>query len=689
MQGVARGLVERAGVFLSRRFISVLLVVLVLNVVYAVAFTFNPVSIYLSCVGLVLFAVWLVLGDGDSATSAMKAPYTRRRIYGVLLAFIVAGSFALRATGADWGFPILGHPDEYVITDPAVEMVESRNIDPGRNNRPNHISIYASALIYPIVNRVAGGGESVKDGFEADRLPFYLTSRLVTAAWGAAMPAAAFLVGSLVAPAAGLLAAGLFALFPPFVDYSHYVTPDISLTTLIMFAIYFCVRYTRGGRSRHLFLALVAVTLSILEKYPGFLMVPLLMAVVLLRQARIEETAALGAARTTRRVVQIVLGVAGALFLAAAIYGILNPSLTPSFRAFILRSLNRSAPDWWSPRVMPDNFEPRVRMLSRLFAVGGSFLCLSAFLLMFVPDAKIRQLSAVIVGVPVLLFLISPYLFINFSGVLSGISGESRSLHPGHDDLGFLGKLLFYANEYVVSTGYILLPFMLIGLIFVVRKRQNLLPVFFGFFFWICMSALGLYWQRWALPMYTAPLTLTAFGLYRSFRFAAARFGRLKGAIALAAVGVLPAASMFLSAFTMMNQFLLPDTRAVARDWCAERGITPENSEFDGYSPFLPSSAKRIDYTGREDPEYLMVSSSVYYRYFKDRSRFPDLVAMYESIFAMPLVKSFEPLERPATIRWEVRNMKAQGRFLRRARDPDSRAYRGPTITIYRNVTAL
>ena len=126
---------ERAGVLLSRRFISVLLVVLVLNVVYAVAFAFNPVSIYLSCVGLVLFAVWLVLGDGDSATSARKAPCKRRRIYGVLLALVVSGSFALRATGADWGFPLLCHPDEYVITDPAVAMVERRNIDPGRNNR--------------------------------------------------------------------------------------------------------------------------------------------------------------------------------------------------------------------------------------------------------------------------------------------------------------------------------------------------------------------------------------------------------------------------------------------------------------------------------------------------------------------------------------------------------------------------
>jgi hypothetical protein len=184
--------------------------------------------------------------------------------------------------------------------------------------------------------------------------------------------------------------------------------------------------------------------------------------------------------------------------------------------------------------------------------------------------------------------------------------------------------------------------------------------------------------------MYTGPLLLVSFGVYRAFVFARSRLGQAPAAAALAAVVAVPVTGMSLSGLTAMVRLALTDTRAASRQWCAEQGITPQNSLFDGYSPFVPSAARSLDYSDASAAQYVVVSSDVYSRFYSDRTRFADRVALYDRVFSLPLVREFVPLQRPA-VRWELANIRAQLEFLKRSCGGAGAAYSGPRISIYRN----
>ncbi len=134
-----------------------------------------------------------------------------------------------------------------------------------------------------------------------------------------------------------------------------------------------------------------------------------------------------------------------------------------------------------------------------------------------------------------------------------------------------------------------------------------------------------------------------------------------------------------------LYQLLLKDTRAVSGVWCAENGITPKNTLSDGYSPFMPSKAKWIVYSDESDARYLIVSSGIYHRFFAEPARYRERVDLYNRIFALPLVKSFAPMERPDAVLWELENAAAQLRYLKRIAAAGDLAYSGPKISVYEN----
>jgi hypothetical protein len=412
-----------------------------------------------------------------------------------------------------------------------------------------------------------------------------------------------------------------------------------------MFVLLFCLRYLRDGHIRDLFLALVFSCVAIAEKYPAFLTLPLLLAVVVFR-AREGSSAMFSPGNAPLRDRKAVIGIlliAGTL-IAVGVYVYRHPDFSSSFKEYISSALHRP---------IPPNFVPRVRTIARLIVAGGLLLGALAVFLRFLRGEKYGLSLFVLIGMPLIVFLVTPYLFINFSGALSAISRESKSIHLGADKLGYFGNLLFYAKSYLDAAGIVSLLFMAIGIAYIFREK-SLLPLLFSFFYWACLSALGLHWSRWALPMFVGPLLLVSHGLYRAYLFLTERISR---GGALAVLCAVPVASLILTSVTTTYQLVREDTRAVSLRWCNDHGLTEQNTVFDGYTPFRASGVQTVDYPGSADKEYVVVSSEIYDRYLAEKTRYEAQADMYARIFALPLLASFKPVTAGVSSSFELGNI--------------------------------
>jgi len=54
-------------------------------------------------------------------------------------------------TGIGWGLPTLLHPDEGVVVNPALSMVENRTFEPNIFWHPNHFGVQITILIYRVL----------------------------------------------------------------------------------------------------------------------------------------------------------------------------------------------------------------------------------------------------------------------------------------------------------------------------------------------------------------------------------------------------------------------------------------------------------------------------------------------------------------------------------------------------------
>ena len=472
----------------------------------------------------------------------------------VLLVLILLLGLSLRVIGADWGFPFLLHPDERFVADMPVEMAKRASLDPGEYNHPDHVDIYANAVLYHAASYVVYQ-KPLTDTFASHTLLYYHISRILVAILGTACILVAYLIGKEYNRNTGLIAALLVALFPSYVEHSHFVTADIPLTLFILAVILFTIRYLKQPCHKNLLAASLFSALSLSVKYPGGLTLLLIMTV--------------------------------------AIY--------------------RHHGEW-------------KLVLSRLSETVAAFL-----------------LS---------LFLVSPYLFINYDRVIQAVTANAYPVHLGADGLGWSGNLVFYATSYLDFSGVLLLPFFFLGGFYIIRKEKHYaLPVFFGLLYWMVLSKIGLHWERWALPMYTCPLLVSAYGINvayeRSLHLARRYLVPLWCVVFLCIVGKLLVASAVVTA-----HFTLKDTRFASYQFTQDMGIKEENSLYEGFTPFYPSnlrdgSVRIAHYTLDKNKavRYIIVSSGVYARYLDEPERYEADAAFYDEVFSLPLIRKFAPKE--------------------------------------------
>ena len=196
-----------------------------------------------------------------------------------LLPLLVAVGLLLRLIGLRWGFPLLLHPDEPSVVRPAHDMILGHTLDPGFFKRPNHFSIYLSALLYQPLSRLLLH-KSFAVGYAQNPDFFYLVSRGVVAVAGTLSIIVGFFIGREFNARVGYLVGAAVAVLPAFVENSHYAAPDVTLTLLLMLVVLFCLRYLRRPSRANLGLALLSAATATIEKYPGVLSLLLILSVV-------------------------------------------------------------------------------------------------------------------------------------------------------------------------------------------------------------------------------------------------------------------------------------------------------------------------------------------------------------------------------------------------------------------------
>lgn len=181
---------------------------------------------------------------------------------------ILAVAAALRIVGSRFGFPLLFHPDEYAVVDAAVDMARRNSLTPPWSYRPDHVEMKLDLGVFIGYAHLVDG-KSVEASFAQDPTPYYFLARLMTGLFGVLTVLVAYLVGARWSRPVGLVAAGLFALFAPFVLNAHFATPDVPLTFAVMVLIWALMRYVESTSWRSLLAAAFAVALAVGIKYPG------------------------------------------------------------------------------------------------------------------------------------------------------------------------------------------------------------------------------------------------------------------------------------------------------------------------------------------------------------------------------------------------------------------------------------
>lgn len=463
------------------------------------------------------------------------------------LVVVVVLGFVIRFTGIKYGNPFLTHPDELTIIASVVNMTLHRTLDPGTANRPDLFLIDFNFIFLNVISFLKFGGSLAKT-FQNYPLFFYYAARAVIVTIGSLTPIVAWKIGKEGKIDFSFPAALFFAFFPSFVEHSHYITPDETITFFTLAIILFSIRYAKSGQTKYLYLATFISAVNTSEKYPGL--------------------------------------ISFALIAGAIIYRTFLPEGKP--------------------------FLPRI---------VKAIIQLSKFGLLFL----------------LTLYFVAPTLFIEYGRTITTILFESRKIHLGADNLGWTGNMVFYAGEYFYDAGWILTLLLIPGGIFLIKRRDPVL-IFaaYGFFYWILLSVLALHWERWALPMYTAPLLLAACGIAGLPHFFS-KFSNLWIIFRNLVVGVV-GLQLFLISFSSSITMTFRDTRYAAQIYCQDHGITPQNSLYESYTPFSPTLESGYNfheqYQSGMKSDYIVLSSNMYGRYFNEPERYSQQVENYKKIRA-------------------------------------------------------
>lgn len=216
--------------------------------------------------------------------------------------------------------------------------------------------------------------------------------------------------------------------------------------------------------------------------------------------------------------------------------------------------------------------------------VGASAIC-AGFYRLRQGHREWSRLAALAIAAPVTLFVVSPYLLLDYQTVVYNLSHEARSFHPGSTGGGFLPNLVWYVTDpLLTSLGWAGLAIALVGMVWPLRRDWAVAVLPGALIYLVSICAQALIWERWIVPLLPFAALAAARALFALGGLIRARFDRplpwIEAVAALALiVPMLDAARISVTERTH-------DTRQAAGAWArahipAGRTILIEHAGFD------------------------------------------------------------------------------------------------------------
>jgi 4-amino-4-deoxy-L-arabinose transferase-like glycosyltransferase len=197
-------------------------------------------------------------------------------LHQALVIAVLALSLVLRLYGINFGFPYLYDQDEQDFVEPALEMLATRNPNPGYFQHPASTTIYMLAATYVgifgigYVTGTYDSPQAFADHLYRDPTIVYLIGRIEIALFGAASVLLVYLIGRrALNPLFGLLAALLAAVAPLHIWISHLIRTDVMMGFFALAAFWFCLKILDQRRWRDYILASIFTALAVMTKYPA------------------------------------------------------------------------------------------------------------------------------------------------------------------------------------------------------------------------------------------------------------------------------------------------------------------------------------------------------------------------------------------------------------------------------------
>lgn len=278
---------------------------------------------------------------------------------------VLASAAILRFWELGHGIPHAVSANEPEIVERALMMMKSGGLNPHFFDHPG-LTIYIQlvvSIVRFLVGSVTGAWNSLD---QATPGSFYLWGRAVTATFGVATVMLVYQIGMRWGGRHALLAAGLMAVMPLHVRYSHYVLTDVPLTFFVTLTMLLSLVAHEKNRTGAFALAGAAAGLAAAAKYTGGIaLVMPLVACWMTVPARTSRLACSLAA----------VGACAAAFLLAAPYTLLD---LPSFLNAFARLSDEYRRAGISTEAVPIAYLTHLRMTmgtpALLLALGGLVL---------------------------------------------------------------------------------------------------------------------------------------------------------------------------------------------------------------------------------------------------------------------------------------------------------------------------
>jgi len=271
---------------INLRIIVIFIVCFILVFIFYIIFNFtNKILLYFLIITPFIIMCYEIITktlDSDSNT-IVESSINKKNFYILFsLLLILMIGFILRIIGIDYGFPLILDSSIYSIVDSSRDVIKNMTLDTNFYMRPNHISIYINTIFYEAASIFVFHKPFI-DTFNDNILFYNLISLVITALSGTAMSLIGYFIGKEYSKIFGLIIALYISIFSVFINNSHGINPDQSLTCFIMLVILFSIKYLKNPSNKNFFFMNLFSVLSLLEKYPGIISFFLVISVIIIK----------------------------------------------------------------------------------------------------------------------------------------------------------------------------------------------------------------------------------------------------------------------------------------------------------------------------------------------------------------------------------------------------------------------